>query len=185
MGPSDPSMAERWAMAEYQALRNEMNGRSGAQRAILLVQTLAITALAVTTVVHPPSRSLLLLVGPVSFFLLFQWFDHHRAIHRIGAYIRCQLELGLPSGWERSPERTRYSPEDGALWAFWWSLPMFLLFPGAVLGAALCLGLVFAPLSLGETIANAVVNYFLFGVCLGCVVRSYFPPLNFHAPKAG
>jgi hypothetical protein len=122
----------------------------------------------------------LLLVGPVSFLLLLQWFDHHRAIQRIGAYIRYEVEPGLRSGWERSRERTRYGPEDGALWAFWWSLPMFLLFPGAILGAALCLGFAFAPLTLGETIANAIANYVLFGISLGCVVRSFFRHLDLH-----
>jgi hypothetical protein len=175
-------MAERWALAEYHALRTEINGRSAAQRAILVVQTLAITALAAITVIHPPFRSVLLLVGPASFFLLLQWFDHHRAIQRSGAYIRYEVEPGLRGGWERSQERTRYGPEDGALWAFWWSLPMFLLFPGAILAAALCLGLAFAPPTLSETIANAITNYVAFGICFGCVVRSYFRPLNLHTP---
>jgi hypothetical protein len=137
-------------LAEYAALRQEIETRSTAQQNLFSLQLTAAGAL-FGFALSGPGRAVLVLIVPLSSYLLFaRYLVHSTAIAVIGEYLRDHLEPQLVGdGWERywrrQPRRLPFAR---------WTHPNLLLFPG-VSGLALAWS---APAVLGRWPDSAAVG---------------------------
>jgi hypothetical protein len=113
-------------LAEYAALREEIQSRSGLQQTLIGVNITAIGALGgvVLSTETPPSA--LLLLPPICSTLGFLWLDHHGTIMQIGRYIGDKLWIWQPS-WQNVHGRDRKP--------IWFWLPYGLIWTGPSIAA--------------------------------------------------
>jgi hypothetical protein len=107
----DPAPTEV-RLAEYAALRQEIQNRSGLQQTLLGLNVTAIAAIGGLVLSRRVSPAILLVLPPIVLTLGFLWVDHDRVIHDLARYIRTQLWTWTPS-WQQEHGRG-HSP----LW-FW------------------------------------------------------------------
>ncbi|WP_344514783.1 hypothetical protein [Dactylosporangium maewongense] len=123
-------------LAEFAALRREVDRRAVAQQQILVVQVLTSGALFVIAFWHASWAPWLLMVPFSSFLLCLASVAQATAIAAIVGYIRDVLEPAAEGlGWERYRQQVPYPFPFPR-----WSHPNLLLF-GGVPGLALVLGL--------------------------------------------
>lgn len=97
-------------LAEFNALRGEIINRNAAQQNLFVVQ-LTISGAIVSFAVASPERTLLLLILPItSFLILIRYAIHHVGIVDIARYIEEKLSDRVPGGlhweqWVRSNRR--------------------------------------------------------------------------------
>lgn len=123
--PPDPA----GRLAEYNALRAEIERRSTAQQAIVALQVTALSATTALTI-NNGNPNLLLIMGPVSLFLALAWTDHHKQLGSVGRYIMEKIEPFVPGlgweGWIRSGGRL-------SKWGYFWrvTLQPLVIFGGS------------------------------------------------------
>jgi hypothetical protein len=130
----EPPAGFEGPLAEYTALRQEMANRAQLQQVMLTTQ-LTITGAVFGFALSGPDRVALLLVLPVSGYLLCaRYIAQAYAIARISRYLREHLHHRIPGGlgWDfwtlRQPRSyVRYG----------WLAPLMLSFPGAAAVAVL------------------------------------------------
>jgi hypothetical protein len=143
---------------EYKALESEIDRRSTTQPVIGGVQLTSAAAIAGLAGAHPNLIAVLLLIPPLSMFLLIEWLDHHLQIRDESQYIAFCIEPKVPGlHWEQHRREGRMWLSKG--WqGFRITLPKVGLFAGAAIGAVVWLGVVGAnaktgPLSNNEWLA--------------------------------
>jgi hypothetical protein len=99
-------------LAEYVALRQEIQNRSGPQQTLVGLNVTAIGTIGVIALTRRISPAVLLALPPICVTLGFLWMDHDRVIHDLGRYLRTQLWNWTPN-WQQEHGRG-HSP----LW-FW------------------------------------------------------------------
>lgn len=119
-------------LAEFVALRQEIDRRSTAQQGILVLQITAAGTIG-GLVLHAPGKTIVLLVVPlVSFALSCLYLDNAFQIARNARYITEKLSDQVPGGlgWEKWQRRTPHSQAHNVSW----KLSLFAVFPlvGAV-----------------------------------------------------
>jgi hypothetical protein len=120
------------ALAEFAALRQENEGKIKTQQQMLSLQ-FTVSGAIFGRVISRADVTALLLVVPISSFLLAGRFvSQHYGIHRIGRYIREELDPRVVGGlgWETWIRR---NPRTGRLVG--WTLPLLITFPGPALAA--------------------------------------------------
>ena len=120
-------------LAEYAALRQEIQNRSGLQQTLIGLNVTAIGALVGLVLSTKASSSALLILPPICTTLAFLWIDHHRVIREIGLYIVEEVWAWIPS-WQLAHGRGRNSG--------WFWVPIGLIWITPSVGA-----LIAAPLS--------------------------------------
>jgi len=129
----DPKDQITILLAEYQALRAEIQTRSGAQSTMMQLTITALGALAALSFTQYGDRRMLLLIPVISTILGLVWLDHAANISNIGDFIQQRLwpALGTASGAEGLPDyeatvRAYERTPGGFLRLF--GLPPFLIF---------------------------------------------------------
>lgn len=112
-------------LAEFTALRQEIQNRSGLQQTLIGLNVTAITAVAGVVLSKHASPAALLVLPPICITLGFLWVDHDRVIYDLGRYIK-EAWIWVPS-WQQTHGRG-HSP----LW-FW--MPLGLIWLGPSTGA--------------------------------------------------
>jgi hypothetical protein len=131
MGDNRPTGFEG-AVAEFTALRQEMDRRSTAQQGLLALHITATGALA-SIVLREPSKILVLLVLPfTSFAFCSLYLDNSLQILRAAKYIADELDSKVPGGlgwesWHGSHQRNKLHDLS-------WKVPLLVLFPGVATG---------------------------------------------------
>ncbi len=116
------------ALAEYAALRQEIDARATRHHAILTTQLFTAGAI-FGYALSSGGRSLVLLIVPItSFLLLGRFADQFHAISHIGRFMREDLSGRIPGGlawdhWIKANPRQRH-------WSVW-TFPILLGFVGA------------------------------------------------------
>ena len=101
------------SLAEYRALRDEINMRVAAQGRLVALNLTALSAIGGLIIVNKADPSLLLIAPYLSVALGFEWMNHMRQMVLIGKYTGTELwpflskmsGAGLPS-WEMSWSRS-------------------------------------------------------------------------------
>lgn len=96
----DPKDAITILLAEYQALRTEIQTRSGAQSTLMQLTITAFGALAALSFTQYGDRRMLLLIPVISTILGLVWLDHAANISNIGDFIMQRLWPALVAGSE-------------------------------------------------------------------------------------
>ena len=114
-------------LAEFSALRQEIDRRSTAQQAILVLQITAAGAVG-GFVLRDPGKIVVLLVVPLASFAFCSiYLENAFQIHRIGSYVRHTLSKRVPGGlgWES------WSRDRPPNWAHnvTWNVSLFAMFP--------------------------------------------------------
>ena len=129
----DPKDQITILLAQYQALRAEIQTRSGAQSTMMQLTITALGALAALSFTQYGDRRMLLLIPVISTILGLVWLDHAANISNIGDFILQRLwpALGTVSGAEGLPDyeatvRAYERTPGGFLRLF--GLPPFLIF---------------------------------------------------------
>jgi len=110
-------------LAEFDALRSEIQERSGRQQTLIGLALTATTVVSGAVLTEEVGSAVLLVLPATSIPLGFLWLDHALCIDALGAYIRDRLWIWTPS-WEehiRGPSRW----EVGAF-----MLPITMVFAG-------------------------------------------------------
>lgn len=116
-------------LAEFTALREEIVGRQRLQWLVFALQLTSGGAV-FAFVISTPSRAAMLLIVPVTTYMLCGRFVmHYHAIHRIGSYIGTVLSDRVPGGlhwenWTRQRENFHLIPAKVFI------SPYFVAFPG-------------------------------------------------------
>lgn len=121
----------------------EIARRSTTQQAVQASSVSASVALAGVTVSHIGDARLLLLIPILSAAFGYQWLDHHKAIQRLGEYMRTRLEPELArhlsletSLWETHLRENGRDKEGTGNWTF----PILTIFYGTALVALVLAG---------------------------------------------
>jgi hypothetical protein len=120
-------------LAEFQALRAEIAGRSAAQATMMQLAVSAFGVLAGLGFTQYGDRRMLLLIPVISTILGLVWLDHAANISNIGDFIKNQLTPALRSAAEMDalPDYEifvrRYERSPGGLFRMF-GLPPFLIF---------------------------------------------------------
>ena len=129
----DPKDAIAILLAEYQALRAEIQARSAAQSTMMQLTITALGALAALSFTQYGDRVMLLLIPVISTILGLVWLDHAANISNIGDFIMQHLwpALRAASQAEKLPDyeaavRSYERTPGGFLRLF--GLPPFLIF---------------------------------------------------------
>lgn len=97
-GPADKEVR----LAEFQALREEIQQRSSSQHSILALYAASFSAI-IGLALERDSPELLYIAPVLTLSAGLLWADHHRSIQRIGRYIRDVLWIWTPN-WEKYRE---------------------------------------------------------------------------------
>ena len=116
------------ALAEYAALRGEMDSRAKFQQQILALQLTLVSAVFAVGLSKPVPAGILLTVPLSTYLLCGRYVGQRTALRRIARYITDELSPRVPDGlgWDawsaanRRPERM----VD-------WFIPLLIAFPGA------------------------------------------------------
>lgn len=84
-------------LAEYAALRLEIQNRSGLQQTLISLNVTAIAAIGGLVLSRHVSPAILLVLPPIAVTLGFLWVAHDHVIHDLGRYLRTQLRIWTPS----------------------------------------------------------------------------------------
>jgi uncharacterized membrane protein YoaK (UPF0700 family) len=126
---ADPAPTEV-RLAEYAALREEIQNRSGLQQTLVGLNVTVIAAVVGFVLSKHGSAPALLVLPPVLLTLGYLWLDHHRVIGELDRYIREECWTWTPR-WQQASDRRRA----------WFWVPMGLIWigpsAGAVVGAQL------------------------------------------------
>ncbi|MDX8050554.1 hypothetical protein SK571_14280 [Lentzea sp. BCCO 10_0798] len=98
------------AIAEFNALRTEIAGRSSAQHGLLNLSLVATAAIGTIAFSDPARRPVLLVLAVLSCIFSLLYFDHHAAIATIGKYIKNELapDLRECTAWRRALWREEF-----------------------------------------------------------------------------
>jgi hypothetical protein len=137
----ESSQASGYFIAEYTALREEVQYRSQAQHTIINIALTANAAIAGLVLSGRGQPLLLLLIPPLCFALGNLYLDHARCTRRIGQYIEEELSKAAAQAgknsmvfhWEASIRNDRQT----VLRRIVFTLPIFLVFVGSGL-VAIC-----------------------------------------------
>jgi hypothetical protein len=101
VGPADRIAV---ALAEFNALRTEITGRSTAQHGLLNLSLVATAAIGTVAFADPSRRPVLLVLPILTCIFGLLYFDHGVAIAIIGRYVRKELAPALRehSEWSRA-----------------------------------------------------------------------------------
>ena len=110
----DPA-PEAVRLAEFSALREEIQNRSGLQQALVGLNLTAIATLGGLVLSNRASIQVLLVLPILSLTLGLMWIDHYRVIVELGGYIRKELWTWTPS-WERHFAQSRKSRPAASFW---------------------------------------------------------------------
>ena len=122
MTPSDSEKYrpdKNYLLAEFTALRDEMQNRSIAQRQLISLAFIISGTLLTFGITHN-KLDLFFLIPMFIFFLASGWGNHDTAIKAIGSYIRDAIEpYAQGIEWESSVQRTEAEKQNvvGVLWA--------------------------------------------------------------------
>jgi hypothetical protein len=117
-------------LAEYEALREEIQNRSGLQQTLVGLNVTAIAAVVGFVLSKHGSTPALLVLPPVLLTLGYLWLDHHRVIGELERYISKECWIWTPR-WQQTSARHR-------AW-FWVPIGLIWIGPsaGALVGAQL------------------------------------------------
>jgi hypothetical protein len=118
-------------LAEFQALRAEIERRSNAQQALLALNLTVSGSLAGIVASDGLDQRLLIVVAFASATFGVLWLDNHLAIKELGIYIRDELWMWAPS-WEQSVNDLR-----PGWWRLFFAAAVMLSFVGVSLAAAI------------------------------------------------
>jgi hypothetical protein len=118
-------------LAEFAALRNEIDALWKSQMQIFALQLTVVGAVFSFVLSHREQTELLLLVPVVSYLLGARYISLERGMLLIGRYIRESLSDRVPGGlgwesWWRTQDRRKEGLQG-------WALPLWLLFPGTAI----------------------------------------------------
>src|SRR6184192_4130602 len=128
---SDAPAGHEGPLAEFSALRQEMDRKMANQQQLSSLQVTISGAVFGFTITNP-DRAALLLVLPMTTYMLFgRYATHHAAVHDIATYIREVLADKVPGGlgWEnwilnyKRPRLPAISSVD----------PLFIQYPGVAI----------------------------------------------------
>ncbi|MEU1205338.1 hypothetical protein [Nocardia sp. NPDC005825] len=123
-----PDDEARGPLAEFTALRAEVDRRGTLQQGLFVLQLTAAGAIFSFALSDPARVRFLLILPLTSYALCGRYCLQHWGIARVGAYVRDSLSARVPGGllWESWIERY---PADMRL--IGWVNPFYLAFPGA------------------------------------------------------
>lgn len=129
---TQPTFGHEGPLAEFAALRSEIDRRASTQNT-LFVSQLTVTGAIFSFAVSAPSRTALLLILPISSYMFgVRYVAQQKAIFTIARYIREDLSARVPGGlkWEAwINQRRRASPRaSDVILDYTW--PIMFLFPG-------------------------------------------------------
>jgi hypothetical protein len=153
-------------LAEFSALRQEIDARNGNQHQILSLQLLTAGGIFGLVIKDREFVPLLILVPFTSYLLCGRCVTQGHAVERIAQYIRRRLSPQVPGGlgwekWHRARRRRDYR------WS--WFVPLLLSFPGASLLAIGACGFAVALMH-DKAFTKEPARYFLIAACVLAVV---------------
>ncbi|MCX4824380.1 hypothetical protein OG883_31905 [Streptomyces sp. NBC_01142] len=164
-------------VAEFQALRSEIDRRSNLQQALLGVEMVAATALASVALANPNNITVLLILPIISLILGAQWYEQRLTIRRIGGYIAHTLHEKVPGGlWWELQRRTSSGQFLGVLAAYG-------IFP--ILSFAAIIVLLIAGVEREEVPAWAIVAWIIGVVALGLQIVTWVMLKKRRSPTSG
>lgn len=123
-----PDDEARGPLAEFTALRAEIDRRGNLQQGIFVLQLTAAGAIFSFALSDPARVRFLLILPLISYALCGRYCLQHLGIERVGAYVRDSLSARVPGGllWESWIEQY-----PAKMRLIGWVNPFYLAFPGA------------------------------------------------------